>query len=78
MLLQAGEGSLVPGALVVRLGPVLAAGAEGGGAAPAPTAGGLEPDGQPGQQQRGLGQSGAPQPSQAEPRQQPRDRIPVL
>lgn len=78
VLLQAGEGSLAPETLVVQPRPVLAAGAEGGGAAPAPTAGGQEPDGQPGQQQRGLGQSGAAQPSQPEPRQQPRDGLPVL
>lgn len=48
VLLQTGEGSLVPGALVVQPWPVLAAGAEGGNPAPAPPAGGEEPDGQPG------------------------------
>lgn len=63
-LRQVGEGGLVPGALVVRLQPGLAAGAGG-----APAAGRQEPHGQPGQQQRGLGQPGAGQPG---------GRLPVL
>lgn len=62
VLLQVGDGRLAPGVLVAQ--------PAGTGAAPAPTAGGQEPDRQPGkQQQRSLGQSGAPQ---------PRDGLPIL
>lgn len=77
--LQAREGSLLSGALVVQSWPALAARAEGAGTAPAPPPGGQEPHGQPRQQQqRGLGQSGAAQPSQPMPQHQPRDGLPVL
>lgn len=78
VLLRAGEGGLVPGLLVAQARPALAAGAEGGGAAPAPPAGRRESHGQSGQQQGGLGQSGAAQSSHPEPREQPRDGLPVL
>ena len=75
--LQVRRGPHFPGAVVVQPEPRLAGAPR---AAPASCGGGQEPHGQPGQQQqRGLGQSGAPLPWGPEPRCQPRGRqLPVL
>lgn len=79
VFLRAREGSLASRHVVVQPQPVLGNRAEGGCTAPAPPAGSQESDGQSRQQQqRGLGQSGAPQPPQWKPRHQPRDGLPVL